>query len=344
METLHSLASELIQFPAMVSEREALEQEISGLYTDWDELCQQCVPAGVLPLVTTPTGVGGSLAFKPPSDFEDAAQMVEWLILIESKMQPVILTVGDLTHLKKLLRDLHRIEKELKMREKDYKKFMNGKEVEITDLQDLDTESSLSTSNASIVAVNFSPSKSVKFDDENTLERNLRHQEIHSTIVESGESSMESSELDSSSTFKLPTILYHSVGPITGQRGKLDEQKLEPNLNSPASQSRILNRMSSDPECSLYRVINNKGSSPMSPLSQELYQLMLLWRGIWSSLLQERSKLEAIQERWRNFESKKEEFCKFLSKAEERTAFFLGVIGGTKNFGVIQTEMTAQKV
>ena len=57
-------------------------------------------------MVTTPTGASGSLKFKPPLDFEDVSQMVEWLILIESKLQPQKIIVGDFVHLKKLLKDI----------------------------------------------------------------------------------------------------------------------------------------------------------------------------------------------------------------------------------------------
>ena len=338
---LHSLASELIQIPVKQSEKELLEHKISNLSLDWDELCQQCVPAGVLPLLTTPTGVGGSLKLQPPGEFEDITQMIEWLILIESKLQPSVLTIGDFPHLKKTLREHSGIEKELKLREKDYKRFMNGIESsDHCDFQDPEPEPEIS-SNASVVAglvsVEFSPSKSVKFHDENTLERNRRQIDIQNQkFADSGESSLESSGLEPNNSGMLNSIPYHSVGPI-GQRDKLNE---EPNLNSPISQSKILNRITSDPECSMSHMIDGMTSQ----LSEEHYHLTLLWKGIWTNLLQEKTRLEATQERWKNFESKKEQFSRFLFKAEERMAFFFRIIGGTRNFGVIQTEMVAQRV
>jgi hypothetical protein len=344
MELLHSLASELMLVPVSPSEKQKLEGRINSLCADWDELCQQCVPAGVLPLVTTPTGVGGSLKFKPPSDFEDISQMVEWLILIESKLQPTCISVGDFVHLKRLLRDLQGIEKELRGREKDYRRFMAGTDPDdVSSLLESNLEHPLSSSNASVVGsttvpVNFSPSKTVKFDDENTLERNLRQKEIQGNVrpgTASVESSMEASlPLNPDSPDSVP---YHSVGPNTGN-------KLEPNSASSPSQLHILRRLSSDPECSLSRVLNSKGSSPMTPISEEHYHLALLWKSIWTSLLAERKRMESVLERWKNFEAIKEEFSKFLFKAEERMAFFFRVIGSARNFSVIQSEFITHKV
>ena len=343
MELLHNLTSDLMQIPVAPSEKQKLENKISSLCTDWDELCQQCVPAGVLPLVTTPTGVGGSLKFKPPSEFEDISQMVEWLILIESKLQPARLSIGDFVYLKRLLRDFQGIERELRGRDKDYKRFMAGTDPdEVCSL--LESDRPLSSSNTSVVgatALNFSPSKSVKFNDENTLERNLRQKEIQTNIrpgAESVESSIElSSTRDPFSPDSQGSVPYHSVGPNTGRR-------LEPNSDSPSSHYQVLQRLSSDPECSLSRVINSVGSSPMSLISEDHYHLALLWKSVWASLLGERKRLESVLERWKNFETIKEDFSKFLFKAEERMAYFLRVIGSARNFSVIQSEFAAQKV
>ena len=64
----------------------------------------QCVPAGTLPLMspTTPQ----SQCFQAPQEFDDPLQMVEWLILLESKLQPEKLIVGDFLHVRKALRDV----------------------------------------------------------------------------------------------------------------------------------------------------------------------------------------------------------------------------------------------
>jgi len=65
----------------------------------------QCVPAGVLPLLSAPSTQTSS-SFQAPPEFEDVMQMIEWLILIESKLQPEKITVGDFVQLRKLLRDI----------------------------------------------------------------------------------------------------------------------------------------------------------------------------------------------------------------------------------------------
>lgn len=51
---------------------------------------------------TTPQGK----CFQAPQEFEDPLQMVEWLILLESKLQPEKLVVGDYLHVHRALRDV----------------------------------------------------------------------------------------------------------------------------------------------------------------------------------------------------------------------------------------------
>ncbi len=351
MESLNALVAEMLLIPAKTSEKQKLESRVAELCSDWDELCQQCVPAGVLPLVTTPTGVGGALGFQPSSDFEDISQMLEWLIHVESRLHPTKLVVGDFARLKKVLRESQKIEKELKLREKDYKKFTVGIDPEVSSKLDSELETSLDASEtiARPIAVSFSPTKTVKFNDENTLERELRQKEIFKNFGSNTlDSSLESSILDSDSLPTPVSVPYHATGPISVEKAENKQAPnshgLEPNLNSPMAQSRILSRMSSDPECSLSHLLNSSSSTPLTPISEEHYHLMLLWKGIWSVLIQERTRLEAIRERWKTFESKKEEFCRFLFRSEERMASFFRVIGTTKNLGVMQTEMVAQKV
>ena len=60
----------------------------------------QYAPPGVLPLLYSPF----SSTLQAPARFEDAAQMVEWLILIESRLQPEKIVVGDFSQLRSLLR------------------------------------------------------------------------------------------------------------------------------------------------------------------------------------------------------------------------------------------------
>lgn len=44
---------------------------------------------------------------KPPEKFDEIGHMVEWLILVESKMQPRPLSVGDTLDIKRELEDLN---------------------------------------------------------------------------------------------------------------------------------------------------------------------------------------------------------------------------------------------
>ena len=67
-------------------------------------LPMQCVPAGVLPLLSAPCTQTSS-SFQAPPEFEDVMQMIEWLILLESKLQPEKIIVGDFVQLRRLLRD-----------------------------------------------------------------------------------------------------------------------------------------------------------------------------------------------------------------------------------------------
>ena len=49
---------------------------------------------------------GVCTSFQAPGEFEDAAQMAEWLILLESKLQPERITVGNFVQLRRMQRDL----------------------------------------------------------------------------------------------------------------------------------------------------------------------------------------------------------------------------------------------
>ncbi len=64
----------------------------------------QCVPAGAQPLLCSSGTHDTSL--QAPSEFEDIAQMIEWLILIESKLQPDKMVGGDIVQMKGMLREL----------------------------------------------------------------------------------------------------------------------------------------------------------------------------------------------------------------------------------------------
>ena len=59
----------------------------------------QYLPPGILPLFYSPF----TIALQAPTRFEDVSQMVEWLILIESKLQPEKMVVGDFSQLRGML-------------------------------------------------------------------------------------------------------------------------------------------------------------------------------------------------------------------------------------------------
>ena len=85
-------------------------------------------------------------------------------------------------------------------------------------------------------------------------------------------------------------------------------------------------------------------TSPTSLLPDEIYQLTILWRGIWTMLNQRRQQLEAIRDIWGAFESRKEAFSSCLVKAEDRLSSLFTTLSGSKDLAVIQAEFTAQQV
>ena len=84
--------------------------------------------------------------------------------------------------------------------------------------------------------------------------------------------------------------------------------------------------------------------TPDSPIPDDVYQLAVLWKGIWSGLLQQKKRLEAIQEAWKAFEDKKEVFVNFLAKAEERVQSVFKVLSTTKDLAVMNAEFGAYQV
>ena len=84
--------------------------------------------------------------------------------------------------------------------------------------------------------------------------------------------------------------------------------------------------------------------TPGSPIPDDVYQLAILWRGIWSSLVQQKKRLEAVQDAWNTFEGKKEAFVNFLAKAEEKMQSVFKVLGSTKDLAVMNTELGAYLV
>ena len=84
--------------------------------------------------------------------------------------------------------------------------------------------------------------------------------------------------------------------------------------------------------------------TPGSPIPDDVYQLAILWKGIWSGLLQQKKRLEAIQEAWKAFEDKKELFVNFLTKGEERLQSVFKVLSTTKDLAVMNAEFGAYLV
>lgn len=67
----------------------------------------QIVPAGSLPQVMTPMAASGrKLAFEPPTEFDDIQQMVDWLTMLDYKLQPKPIIVGDVKQIRRSLQDL----------------------------------------------------------------------------------------------------------------------------------------------------------------------------------------------------------------------------------------------
>ena len=60
--------------------------------------------------------------------------------------------------------------------------------------------------------------------------------------------------------------------------------------------------------------------------------------------MQQKKRLEAIQEAWKAFEDKKEVFVNFLAKAEERVQSVFKVLSTTKDLAVMNAEFGAYQV
>ncbi len=104
---------------------------------------------------------------------------------------------------------------------------------------------------------------------------------------------------------------------------------------------RLFSEFSREEEFSL----TSLSSQLLSPtLNEDVYQLFLLWKSIWVSLSQQKKRLESTLEVWKNFEVIKEEFCDFLSEAEQRVGGFFKTLSECKDLTVVQTEIAKQQV
>ena len=93
---------------------------------------------------------------------------------------------------------------------------------------------------------------------------------------------------------------------------------------------------------SLSELLN--AGSPSGSIPDDLYQLTTLWNGIKTALTHQRQRLVQIQDTWRKFDKKKEEFVSYLSVAEERVGRFFDELKKAKDFSVIQRDISEQKV
>lgn len=135
------------------------------------------------------------------------------------------------------------------------------------------------------------PSKIVKFYDENTLERQHRHQEITEQIS----IGTENTELDSDTPVVSPDgslRRYHAEGPGTGyQNGVASRSRTGMGLDLSGGTS-VLQREHSLGNSSITS-FSSQLTSPMS-MSDDVYQLVLLWKGVWLGLNQQRKRFESI--------------------------------------------------
>ncbi len=180
----------------------------------------------------------------------------------------------------------------------------------------------------------------MKFYDESTLERHQRRQQI---TVQNTDDVNTVVETDGDSTPLEDSLTeYNSEGPAAGQWNEIETKSRSGmelrlgSLDSRRQPHRQLSDVSRDEEISL--------TSLSSQLNEDSYQLFLLWKSIWVSLGQQKKRLESTLEVWKNFEVRKEEFCNFLSTAEEGVGGFFKSLSECKDLTVVQTVITKQQV
>ena len=166
-------------------------------------------------------------------------------------------------------------------------------------------------------------SKRVKFSDENTLEREQRRKEITIQAHSETTNGLELLEMEGGSDISWKYAVHSDT--------ELGQQEQSSGLGQDGNER-------------IPRSSSMQYSSPSSPIPDELYQLSVLWNGTWTLLTQRLQGLESAQDMWRAFESRKEAFCGFLVKAEERVHSFLKVLSTAQDLSVIQAEVVAKKV
>lgn len=189
------------------------------------------------------------------------------------------------------------IESEIRSRERDYNRFVSGSSIPASlqsDSHSSDQEPELSSTVMSLLGISTPegvyqvPSKTVKFHDENTLEREFRHQEISQRITDQG-----TGDSDTDTPLVSPDdslTRYHAEGPEAGYR----------NGNALNTRTGMGLDLSGGMEPGLHSMgdslsLTSLSSQLMSPGSvfDDIYQLVLLWKGVWSGLSQARKRFES---------------------------------------------------
>ena len=93
----------MLALPANQQDKEAIQATVSQLTADWEVMCQR-FPGNVQVSLLPP--VQDTNHLKPPDEFDDISEMVEWLILIESNLQPQPLRVPDTEQVKGILKEI----------------------------------------------------------------------------------------------------------------------------------------------------------------------------------------------------------------------------------------------
>jgi hypothetical protein len=203
---VHEAANKLMDASPSADQRKAISERQESMIKQWQNLLRMLPLA--IQIMLNPSDTISHL--EPPDQFEDMTQMMEWLILVESKLQPHPLPVGDTSIIKKQLTSIKTIETELNKKSAEYRHFM--KPNRHSDQYDSDGSSPTAPRSSS-------PPKIVKFIDENTIERQSRKKQIeedHKLTTILSEDELDTSELPDVKKLKAISSLtsVNSLPPI----------------------------------------------------------------------------------------------------------------------------------
>ena len=235
------------------------------------------------------------------------------------------------------LLSLQLISRELSAHEKDYVRFMqDGCSLPTSPSADcLSPNSTLSLTDLT---------KSVKFSDEDTLQRRHRRREIRRDTAPPPPPPPPGQESSLADPLVVPEAV-DSPNQVVWQNSPYNSGT---DARTDAGQHTVTRELSltvmpQDSRSSLASIFSQLTGSD-APLTEELYELSILWVGVWAGLNQYRQRLEGMQVAWRRFEDEKESFCRLLKKLEGKAATFLTSLTTARDFAVIQGEIAAQKV